>query len=537
MLSEAIWRLSEASVRGKSHLDSGAPNQDAVAVRTSKSGQVVAAVVSDGAGTAERADVGSRATADFMADRLLRIGEDLLVARLSPDMVAQSLAQGIEALRAHLESTGAPLRDFHCTLAGCVLTGRDSYVCQLGDSIAVTARFAEVSERRIDLFPDAETRIFDAERGEYSNETHFVTEPEWRDHLRVLPLPSARDAVLLMTDGAMDIAVRRHAVFRGFLSNLVAKLIELPGREERNATINDWLADPRTFPITGDDKTMFVAIRASAALKRDAEIYLGDAPAPDDEARARPALPQTREARRAPDGVSHHVDASVGRRSRMRVGFLTLALVISLAVNAYLLLPDDFRPWGSPAPAQKLKLAAKPVASANPSGPQPPRTTDPYNWGDTQVSLSTSDLARPTRAPEVAKAEPKPQDKVARPQVDTEVISVLEVPRGETRQVVFALSAGNYARLMIGKLQDDCGRDAKGTYLVSERSSCELKGERPTCTVRIRADKKALPQFIRLTVGVKDDNDKDWTLEVPIAVAGAKAPAKDARECRRKGVP
>jgi hypothetical protein len=291
--SSSPWQLTRATVRGKAHVGADLPNQDWVEVCASADGRIVAGVVSDGAGTAAHAERGSRTTCQLMAPWMLAIGHDMASQPHDEAMVHDRVVLGLEHVRASLQASGIALRDQHCTFVACVLTDEAAFVCQVGDSIAICSHFEQASGKgrgEIDFFPDGATHLFEVERGEYANETHFITEPDWRAHLRVRHVATPMiDAMLLMSDGAMEIATTRGKVFRGFLSNLVATLLALEDAGARDTTLNDWLADRRTFPITGDDKTMLVAIRGSCLGMAGAPVYAGETGlAPPTQ---RPALP------------------------------------------------------------------------------------------------------------------------------------------------------------------------------------------------------------------------------------------------------
>lgn len=263
---ELQWFLTAASVIGKAHVANSLPNQDCVESRLCADGRMVVAVVSDGAGTATHAHIGSRTTCAMMVAWLQDIGQRLLHdPYLSDAVVRDCMAEGIEQVRCELAREGQGLRHFHCTLVSCVITEHRSYVCQIGDSIAIATQFlthAGKSSDAVDFFPEKYVRIVGTERGEYANETHFLTEEDWRAHLRITELPTAGiDALLLMTDGAMDVALTQGKVFKGFLSGAVGALLESEERLQRDALLQQWLADQRTHRVTADDKTMFIAIR------------------------------------------------------------------------------------------------------------------------------------------------------------------------------------------------------------------------------------------------------------------------------------
>lgn len=262
---QAGWLLSAASVRGKSHIDADLPNQDSVHVETSETGDVVCAVVSDGAGSAPRSGKGSAVTARHIAACLRDFGVSRLGGHTTAEDVRLAVERSIEDVRETLASEGAPLSHFHSTCVLWLSLPTAAYVAQIGDSIAISTCFQVAGEAgdEVDFFPEGLHTLHEPDRGEYANETHFLTECDWRAHLRVAEVDSKADAVLLMTDGAMDVALVRGRVFRGFLSNLVGKLLTVCEPPVRDQSVEAWLGAPQTYPLTGDDKTLFVAIRSA----------------------------------------------------------------------------------------------------------------------------------------------------------------------------------------------------------------------------------------------------------------------------------
>ena len=264
-LRPARWHITKASVRGKSHVDFNLPNQDYFEILSSSDGSVVAAAICDGAGSADWSQFGARTTCQLAAPCLFEIGIRLQNDSITEGGVRDRIMRSLEEARTKLARSGIPLSKFHCTIAMCVLAGRQGYVGQIGDSIALSTAFSgtDGSSGRLDFFPAGHTQLFQPDRGEYANETHFITEPDWLNHLRLNAIDAGKlDALLLMTDGAMDVAMIRGRVFRGFLSNLIGKLLTLPAATARDQVLTEWLSDPRTHRATADDKTMFIAIRA-----------------------------------------------------------------------------------------------------------------------------------------------------------------------------------------------------------------------------------------------------------------------------------
>jgi hypothetical protein len=100
------------------------------------------------------------------------------------------------------------------------------------------------------------------ENGEYANETYFVTATDWPDRLRFMPLAAAQSGcVALMSDGAGPFVVNRErtGLFAPFIKP-VTQYLSGVSQEEGNQALRDTLADERTYAITGDDKTLLIAL-------------------------------------------------------------------------------------------------------------------------------------------------------------------------------------------------------------------------------------------------------------------------------------
>lgn len=281
-ITRSHWHEARASVCGKAHVEGGIENQDYAVLARSHVRDAWVAVVSDGAGTATRAATGSRTTTREVAHALLGLAETSPGGVVGIAAFQATLEASILDVRRQFESSGAPLRDYHCTLVACLLTSDAGYVAQVGDSIALITRFVEVETdglTEVDYFADDQCRLLAPERGEYANETHFITEPDWQLHLRVAELPPKTDAVFLMTDGAMDVAMTGRKVFRGFLSNMVGGLATIDSRAERDALMHAWLDARQAHRVTGDDKSLVALIRSDARSMAQLPVYLGPGPA------------------------------------------------------------------------------------------------------------------------------------------------------------------------------------------------------------------------------------------------------------------
>jgi len=248
------WRVFAASAIGKSHIDAGTPCQDAFARQVVD--DTLLAVVCDGAGSQPLSHVGAEAVSRLVvADLAGRVaaGEDLLGQ--SPEAFLASIGDIVAAARALLltEATaaGVELGSYACTLVGAIAAGDRGYFFHVGDGQCVAQPQA----------PDQAEIMSLPENGEYANETYFVTGEEWRTHLRVTQITLPVRAVALMSDGAAPFVLSKGyaSLYRPFMDpveHFLASATEADGC----AALAGTLEDPRTYGITGDDKTLLIAL-------------------------------------------------------------------------------------------------------------------------------------------------------------------------------------------------------------------------------------------------------------------------------------
>lgn len=265
------WVIAKASVQGKSHVDGGIVNQDAMCMHSPPGDTCFSIAISDGAGSAKRADEGSQHFSREIAHGLHKLVTGVHrkeIAGNSQNAVTDCIQQIIADARRSLHVGTSSLRDFHCNLMALAMGPTWGVVVYLGDAVMLKSGFVS-SAKGADFFVNASMSVQD--RSEYANETHFLTEPDWSKHLefRIVDPNGADDFFALMTDGAADIALRpvpgstQKRVDRAFFAPLVSMVMTAPGEAERNMVIKDALASPKTYKLTGDDKTMALVIRRS----------------------------------------------------------------------------------------------------------------------------------------------------------------------------------------------------------------------------------------------------------------------------------
>ena len=241
---DRTWRVTAASVPGTSHIDSGRGCDDAFAYVVAPDGRGVVIAVADGAGSRS----GTSALGSFAACRAVVAEASALLLAAASDVSAEpALRRCFAAARTAVESYagqhGLQPRDLATTLAVAVLTPGSAVVAQVGDGIIV----CEVDDQMTSLVPE--------EKGEYANETVFLTAANALEkHLRVQYLDKQISRVALSTDGLEYKILRLQDGGVPFDPFFNAIWRAVAGGSLPPAALSEWLA--ALDDQTGDDKTL-----------------------------------------------------------------------------------------------------------------------------------------------------------------------------------------------------------------------------------------------------------------------------------------
>jgi hypothetical protein len=255
-LNTSRWRIVSSSVIGSGHIARGVPCEDFHALDALPSG-VWVGVVADGAGSARCAAEGSRVAATaatkFLSKRLSdlsAIDEAVLHSAMRDCLQhAREALEGLVATKSP-DGNGEALPQYATTLLAICVTERWISALQLGDGAIV------LRQRAGDLM-----LVFQPSHGEYINETHFLTSPDFaeRAQFRVLPAQDT-DAIAMLTDGieilALDYAnASPHGPFFQPMFTFASNI------EATEMALEEFLKSDRVCERTDDDKTLLLAIR------------------------------------------------------------------------------------------------------------------------------------------------------------------------------------------------------------------------------------------------------------------------------------
>jgi hypothetical protein len=253
-----MWRYVDGFAVGTSHLETQSPCQDRCAcsvVSSADGGQVLVAVVSDGAGSAPRSEEGAALVCERLATaagEAVRASSDL--DALSDELVRSWFLDVRETLRARAREAGNDVRDYAATALLAIASDHQALCAQLGDG-GIVVRRAQDEPFELAVWPGG---------GEYANETFFVTDDGAPERIELRRYDRVVD-VVAFSDGLQNLALEwsSRSAFGPFFGPLVATVrarADANVRAELLAYLNSEAINRRT----DDDKSLAIACRIEA---------------------------------------------------------------------------------------------------------------------------------------------------------------------------------------------------------------------------------------------------------------------------------
>ncbi len=252
------WNVVGASVRGTSHFKTLTPCQDSCAYMVTDSGVLLIAV-SDGAGSAERSDLGSQQAVNQTLEVLFGelLGRRPTSQRAWGDLLFETFCETRRrVLRLPGEEGGQP-RDYACTLTILIADAIWLVTGQIGDG------FAAVQTVDGELIG-----VTEPQRGEYADTTYFITGDDASDRFVGRVYRQGRDIAAVrclaaMTDGLTNLAIDKST--RAPHQPFFEPIMQVPGQiRDYEIALDDlyrFLASDRINARTDDDKTLVLAGR------------------------------------------------------------------------------------------------------------------------------------------------------------------------------------------------------------------------------------------------------------------------------------
>lgn len=253
------WRIAAASAPGTSHAKLGIPCQDAHVVNLfpDRNGKnVLVVVVSDGAGSAAKAEAGSWLTCSSVAEAAQAYLINGKVSDISRDVALSWVGIVQQAVDTRAKEDNGVAKDYACTMLVAIVGEDAAAFLQVGDGATV------VSD------DEGWCWVHWPQHGEFANMTNFVTEPNAEEKLAFDLCPRRIDEVAVFSDGIERLVLHESSksVFDPFFDRMFPAVRSLD-RDGLNcklsASLENYLNSEIINDKTDDDKTLVLATRRS----------------------------------------------------------------------------------------------------------------------------------------------------------------------------------------------------------------------------------------------------------------------------------
>lgn len=259
-MKESEWSYICSSVIGSKHSEVGLPCQDASdckLVRQEDAGEILIAVVSDGAGSAQYAQAGSAtACASFIYQIRGSLDETGNLSFLTVDFVKEwiiTLQSEIKRIAAQNESSA---REYACTFVAAIIGNEQSVFAQIGDGGIV------ILETETN---DTYQTVFWPQQGEFAGQTNFLTDKNATAKLMFKRISQNTQEVAVFTDGMQSLVLNEEnqTAHSPFFRPIFAALrkAEAGCAVALQNGMGEYLWSPRVTERTDDDKTLIFATK------------------------------------------------------------------------------------------------------------------------------------------------------------------------------------------------------------------------------------------------------------------------------------
>ena len=255
------WRVAHASAIGVAHLNQNTECQDRFActtVNTLAEGEVLIAVVADGAGSTTDGQIGAELACRIFTDQVadyLAI-KDASVKSLNEEFGRRWISYFQQQIGETAAANKKELRDYASTFVGAVVGNSAAAFYQIGDGGIVFSASGAQASYRFAIAPV---------EAEYVNVTDFVTDETAAERLRFELVEEKIEDLILFSDGIFAVAVdyQKSAPHEPFLMPMIAPLRSAAALNGLNEKLENFLSSPKINEKTDDDKTIILASRGA----------------------------------------------------------------------------------------------------------------------------------------------------------------------------------------------------------------------------------------------------------------------------------
>lgn len=256
-MNETKWRVAHASAIGLAHINQNTECQDRFACQTvkNKDGEVLIAVVADGAGSTTDGQTGAEIACQFFIREVTDFlnSQDASVSSLNLEFGKFWISFFQKKIAEVAQKDEKTIRDFASTLVSAVIGENEAAFFQIGDGGAVFSISGEPASYQFAIAP---------EESEYVNVTDFLTDETAAERLRFKLIDKRIEDLILFSDGIFAVAVdyQTNQPHEPFLMPMMAPLRNGNGNS-LNEKLESFLASPKINEKTDDDKTIILASR------------------------------------------------------------------------------------------------------------------------------------------------------------------------------------------------------------------------------------------------------------------------------------
>ncbi len=262
-MSSEIWRIAHASAIGLAHINQNTECQDRFAcqtVKTAREGEVLIAVVADGAGSTTDGQIGAEVACEIFAGEIADFlsMKDASLKSLTQDFGRRWISYFQQKIEHTAEQNNKEPRDYASTLVGAVIGEKAAAFYQIGDGGIVFSASGAPASYRFAIAPL---------ESEYVNVTDFVTDETAAERLRFELVEESIEDLILFSDGIYAVAVdyQNNQPHEPFLMPMIAPLRNGAALTGLNEKLEKFLGSPKINEKTDDDKTIILASRAVAS--------------------------------------------------------------------------------------------------------------------------------------------------------------------------------------------------------------------------------------------------------------------------------
>ena len=250
-----VWKAVARSRVGRIHQSQKLPCQDHCGYHISN--DVIVGVVADGAGSAKYSDEGSKLAVKTVLDyfKTINLERGKLSCSRSEEETRELLTKIVEKVIRQLQQTAEEkhchINDFACTLLVLIATPDWLGAMQVGDGFIVV-RSQSSEDYQLLFTPD---------KGEFVNETTFITSTHALEEMQVKVMSSPR-FIAAATDGLEKVAIRfiDWKPFSPFFKPFEEYLQETGDPEQDDQYLLAFLDSERLNARTDDDKTLLLCL-------------------------------------------------------------------------------------------------------------------------------------------------------------------------------------------------------------------------------------------------------------------------------------